>query len=67
MTPDQAKAILDYNVQLARREALTTAKVLTATPGDKPDYAPTETCMNAGTLLWHIPKMSMQLWTSARQ
>jgi uncharacterized damage-inducible protein DinB len=65
MTPDQAKAILDYNVQLARREAATTAKVLAATPGDKGDYAPTERCMPAAKLLWHIPSAEIALLDGA--
>jgi uncharacterized damage-inducible protein DinB len=65
MTPDQAKVILDYNVQLARRESVTTAKVLAATPVDKPDYAPTETCMPAAKLVWHIPSAEIALLNGA--
>ena len=65
MTPEQAKTILDYNVQLTRREAATTAKVLAATPNDKHDYAPTERCMPAGKLLWHIPSAEIAILKGA--
>jgi uncharacterized damage-inducible protein DinB len=54
MTAEQAKFLLDYTLPTLKQEAATTAKVLAATPNAHLDYRPSERCMTAGELLWHI-------------
>jgi uncharacterized damage-inducible protein DinB len=54
MTNEQAKFLLDFTLPTLKRETATTAKVIAATPNDHLDYRPSEKCMPAGELLWHI-------------
>ena len=54
MTAEQAKFLLDHNLGILRQEIATTAKVLAAAPNANLDYRPSERCMPAGKLLWHI-------------
>ena len=65
MTSEQAKTILDYTTRMARNEAVTTAKVLAATPADHQDYAPSERCMTAGKLVWHIASAEVAILNGA--
>lgn len=65
MTSEQAKTILDYTTGMARREAATTAKILAATPADHQDYAPTDRCMPAGKLVWHIASAEVAILNGA--
>jgi uncharacterized damage-inducible protein DinB len=54
MTPEQAKFLLDFTLPTLKRETATTAKVMDATPNANLDYRPSERCMPAGELVWHI-------------
>lgn len=54
MTPEQAKFALDFVLPTFRQENATTAKVIAATPNVNLDYRPSEKCMTAGELVWHI-------------
>jgi uncharacterized damage-inducible protein DinB len=54
MTPEQAKFLLDFTLPTLKRETATTAKVIAAAPNANLDYRPSERCMPAGELLWHI-------------
>lgn len=67
MTPDQAKVILDYAVSMARREQATTAKVMAATPNQHLDWAPSERCMKAGDLVWHIASAERAILSGAAE
>lgn len=55
MTTEQAKFLLDFTLPTLKQEAATTAKVIAATPNAHLDYRPSERCMTAAELLWHIP------------
>ena len=59
MTPEQAQFLLDYVLPTLKRETATTAKVIAATPNANLDYRPTERCMPASELLWHIASAEM--------
>jgi uncharacterized damage-inducible protein DinB len=65
MTPEHASIILGYNTTVARQEIATTAKVLAAAPADRDDYAPSERCMCAGKLLWHIASAEVAILNGA--
>ncbi len=54
MTPDQARFLLDFTLPTLKKEAATTAKVIAATPNAHLDYRPSERCMPAAELVWHI-------------
>jgi uncharacterized damage-inducible protein DinB len=54
MTPDQAKFLLDFTLPALKQETATTAKVIAATPNANLDYCPSERCMPADKLMWHI-------------
>src|SRR5947209_5521398 len=54
MTPEQARFLLDFVLPSLKREAATTAKVIAATPDVHLDYRPSERCMAASELVWHI-------------
>jgi len=54
MTPEQAKFLLDTALATMKQEAATTAKVIAAAPNANLDYRPSDRCMPAGELLWHI-------------
>jgi uncharacterized damage-inducible protein DinB len=54
MTPEQARFLLDFTLPTLIRETETTAKVIGATPNAHLDYRPSEKCMPAGELLWHL-------------
>jgi len=54
MTPEQARFLLDNTLPTLRSETATTAKVIAATPNANLDYRPSERCMPASELLWHI-------------
>lgn len=54
MTPEQAKFLLEFTLPTLKRETATTAKVIAATPDAHLDYRPSDRCMPAGELLWHI-------------
>jgi uncharacterized damage-inducible protein DinB len=54
MTPEQAKFLLDYTLASLKQETATTAKVIAATPNANLDYRPSERCMPAAELMWHI-------------
>jgi uncharacterized damage-inducible protein DinB len=54
MTPEQAKAVLEFLAGTIERESATTAKVLAAVPAGQEDYAPDAKSMKALDLAWHI-------------
>jgi uncharacterized damage-inducible protein DinB len=54
MSPEKASIILEYTVANARQESKTTAKILAAAPHAGFGYKPSEKCMEAGALAWHI-------------
>ena len=54
MTAEQARFLLDFTLPTLKQETATTAKVLAATPDANLDYRPSERCMPAAQLLWHI-------------
>jgi uncharacterized damage-inducible protein DinB len=54
MTPEQAGLLLDFTLPTLKQETATTAKVIAATPNANLDYRPSERCMPAAQLLWHI-------------
>jgi uncharacterized damage-inducible protein DinB len=54
MTPEQARFLLDFVLPSLKQETATTAKIIAATPNAHLDYRPSERCMPAGELLWHI-------------
>jgi uncharacterized damage-inducible protein DinB len=54
MTPEQARFLLDYTLPTLIQETATTAKIIAATPDGHSDYRPSERCMPAGELVWHI-------------
>jgi uncharacterized damage-inducible protein DinB len=54
MTTQEAKFLLDYTLTKLKQETATTAKVLAAAPDDHLDYRPSERCMTAAGLAWHI-------------
>ena len=54
MTPDQAKFLLESVLPHLRQETATTAKVIAATPNANLDYRPSEKCMTADQLVWHL-------------
>src|SRR5580698_5409525 len=54
MTPEQARFLLDFTLPSLRQETATTTKILAATPNANLDYRPSERCMPAAELLWHI-------------
>jgi uncharacterized damage-inducible protein DinB len=54
MTPEQAKFLLDFMLPTLKQETAITAKVIAATPNANLDYRPSERCMAADELVWHI-------------
>lgn len=54
MTPEQARFLLDFTLPTLKQETATTAKVIASTPNAKLDYRPSERCMTAAELMWHI-------------
>lgn len=54
MTPEQAKFLLDYMLPTLKQETATTAKVIAAAPNAHLDYRPSDRCMTAAELMWHI-------------
>src|SRR4249920_3104844 len=54
MSPNEAKTIMDFMAPAIEREVATTARVLAAMPEGHDDYAPSEKCMKALDLAWHI-------------
>ena len=54
MTPEQARFLLDFTLPTLKQEAATTARVIGATPNANLDYRPSERCMPAAELVWHI-------------
>jgi uncharacterized damage-inducible protein DinB len=54
MTSEQAKFALDYVLPTLRQEVATTARVIAATPDANLDYRPSDRCMPASELLWHL-------------
>ena len=65
MTPDQAKTILEYAVSVSRREVATTAKTIAAANPDSLAYKPSEKCMSAGDLIWHIASAEVAILNGA--
>jgi uncharacterized damage-inducible protein DinB len=54
MTPEQARFLLDFVLPTLKQETATTAKVIAATPNAHLDYRPSDRCMTAAELVWHI-------------
>jgi uncharacterized damage-inducible protein DinB len=54
MTPEQARFLLDFTLPTLKQEMATTAKIIGATPNANLDYRPSERCMPAAELVWHI-------------
>jgi uncharacterized damage-inducible protein DinB len=54
MTPEQSKLALDTILPTLKQETATTVRVLAATPNANLDYRPSESCMPASELVWHI-------------
>ncbi len=65
MTSEQAKTILDHTVGYGRRELTTTAKILASVPADRLDYKPSDRCMSAGELVWHIASADVAILNGA--
>ena len=65
MTPEQAKTILDYTANYGHREIATTAKILASVPEGPLDYKPSDRCMTAGDLVWHIASAEVALLDGA--
>ena len=59
MTPEQAKGMLHAILPVLKMEVATTYKVIHATPDDHLDYRPSDRCMPAGELVWHIASAEM--------
>src|SRR5271165_5277859 len=66
MTPEQARFLLDFVLPTLKQEAATTAKVIAATPNAHLDYRPSERCMPAGELLWHIASSDVMFLEGVR-
>jgi len=60
ITPEQAKFLLDFVLPTLKREMATTTKVLAATPNANLDYRPSDRCMPAAELLWHIASANVK-------
>src|SRR6204780_547137 len=60
MTSDQAAFLLTVFIGEAKRESLTTLRVLLAVPSDKGDYRPHPNSYSALELAWHLA--SSELW-----
>jgi uncharacterized damage-inducible protein DinB len=54
MTTEQAKFLLDFTLPTLKQETATTAKVIAAAPDAHLEYRPSERCMTAAELIWHI-------------
>ena len=54
MTSEQAKFALDFILPTLKQEYATTTKVLAAAPNANLDYRPSDRCMAASRLLWHL-------------
>lgn len=54
MTPENAKVIADFLAEGVRREQAVTLKVLEAVPNANLDFKPSEKCMSALDLAWHV-------------
>lgn len=65
MTPDQAQSVLNYVVGYGRGEIGITAKILAAVPADRLDYKPSDRCMSAGELCWHIASADVAILDGA--
>ena len=65
MTPDHAKTILDYTAGYGRGEVGITAKILAAVPADRLDYRPSDRCMSAADLVWHIASAEVAILDGA--
>jgi uncharacterized damage-inducible protein DinB len=59
MTPEQARLLLDFTLPTLKQETAITAKIIGATPNAHLDCRPTERCMPAAELLWHIASSDM--------
>ena len=60
MTPEQAKFLLDHTCPIALAEAKTTKRVIAAMPAGQEAYKPSDKCMAAGDLAFHIA--SIDVW-----
>ncbi len=65
MTPDQATTVLNHVVSYGRGEIGTTAKLLAAVPADGLGYKPSDRCMSAGELVWHIASSDVAVLSGA--
>lgn len=54
MTPDQAKLIANYTLADYETEIPATKRVIAAVPAGRKAYAPSEKCMTALALAWHV-------------
>ena len=54
MTPETAKALLEFLLPQLQQESATTRKVLAAVPSQRCDYKPSELCMSGLDLAGHI-------------
>ncbi|MGD0403259.1 MAG: hypothetical protein ABSB66_08680 [Candidatus Acidiferrales bacterium] len=60
MTPDQAAYLLTIFIGEAKKESLTTLRVLLAVPAGKGDYRPHPNSYSALELAWHLA--SSEVW-----
>ncbi len=60
MTPEQAKFLLDYSCPTLVRESKITQKVITAMPAGQEAYKPSDKCMTASELAYHLA--SADVW-----
>ena len=60
MTPEQAKFLLDYSYPIAVNEAKITRKVIAAMPASQEEYKPSDKCMTASELAYHLA--SADVW-----
>ena len=65
MTSDQAQAVLNHVVSYGRGEIGITAKLLASVPADRLDYKPSDRCMPAGELVWHIASADVAILNGA--
>ena len=65
MTSEQAKTVLNHVVSYGRGEIGITAKLLSAVPADRLDYKPSDRCMSAGELVWHIASADVAILSGA--
>jgi uncharacterized damage-inducible protein DinB len=65
MTPDQAKATLEFLLGTVEQESGAMQRVLAAVPAGQEEYCPDAKCMKALDLAWHIASSEIMFLTAA--